>query len=405
MTDNKPRYDIYTGSSSEAQNFHVFDACCSTEASPGFYTSADTIELATTHFLSALFETGFSFAYIEDTATKKIIRTSIGSNEELKKEYRKNKGIEVLPTLELEKSRNWIAESKQKFGKNIDKKYYGVSYESNQLILGNIFIVGAFPYRCDILKLRELGINTYCCLNDEYGKYVKGTMYNEYKRDLLPNELFIHEPIPDMETIEESKIDGLSDKLAALILDGKKIYLHCAGGHGRAGMIACATLHKLYPELSENDIMNYVQFAHDQRTCKFDNVKYTKCITNPSFADCFKVGQVPSPQTSKQRDLVSLIIQRNQKRIRAKKDYDDDVYLQQQIQFDEWFERMNQHDIEEQESLERSNACEAYYDKQFEDYLRLNPVESESTEEKTEANTDEESSVITFSISRKPEGK
>lgn len=389
------RYNIYTGNSSDVDNVYAFDAC-GTETAPGFYMSADTIELATTHFLGALFEAGVSLAYIEDTTTKTIIRTSIGSIEELRIEYKKNKEIWVLPTLELEKSRNWIAESKQKFGKNIDKKYYGISHESNQLIPGNIFIIGAFPYVCDIYILRELGINTYCCLNDEYGKYVKGTMYTEYKKELLPSELFIHEPIPDMKTIEESKIDGLSDKLAALILDGKKIYLHCAGGHGRAGMIACATLHKLYPELSENDIMNYVQFAHDQRTGKFDNVKFTKRITDPSFADCFTLGQVPSPQTSEQRDLVSRIIQSNQKRIRAKKDYDADVYLQQQIQFDEWFERRNMHDIEAQE-------CEAYCARQFEDYLRLNPVEGDNEQKIENSPIDNNvESVITFSISRKP---
>jgi hypothetical protein len=94
--------------------------------------------------------------------------------------------------------------------------------------------------------------------------------------------------------------------------------------------------------------------------------------------------------------LVSRIIQSNQKRIRAKKDYDADVYLQQQIQFDEWFERRNRHDIEAQE-------CEAYCARQFEDYLRLNPVEGDNEQKIENSSIDDNvESVITFSISRKP---
>jgi hypothetical protein len=310
--------------------------------------SADTIELATNYFLGGLFECGFAFAFIVDTATNTIIKTSIGLKEELEIEYKKMKGVKILPPLELDKSKNWIADSKSKFGKNLDNKYYGISYESNQLILNNILIVGAYPELNQILTLRRLGVNVFCCLNDEYGKYVKGRIYNPYKGQLLDKELFIHEPILDMQTISDNKIDDLSDKLVALILAGKKVYLHCGGGHGRAGMVACATLHKLYPDLSETEIMDYVQFAHDQRTGSFDRIKYNRDIKDTTLAACFVDGQVPSPQTSDQRELVSRVIQNNKKRIDAKKNYDADVYLQQQTRFDDWFEQMKQYDMQEQ---------------------------------------------------------
>lgn len=389
MTDTKPRYDIYSGINSEEHTFSVFNTfgTSNSEVSPGFYMSADTIELATNYFLSGLFECGFAFAFIVDTTTNTIIKTSIGSKDELENEYKKMKGIDILPRLELDKSKNWIAESKNKFGKNIDNKYYGISCESNQLILNNILIVGAYPELNEILILRRLGINVICCLNDEYGKYVKGRIYNPYKGHLLDREQFIHEPIPDMKTIADNKIDELSDKLVALILDGKKVYLHCGGGHGRAGMVACVTLHKLYPELSDTEIMDYVQFTHDQRTGTFDRIKFNRDIKDTALAECFIEGQVPSPQTSAQRDLVSRVIQNNKKRIDAKKNYDTDVYLQQQTRFDDWFEQMKQYDMQEKilsENLERGD------------------VVTTGEEEKYQC---EEDSVFTFSISGKIGGK
>lgn len=350
MTDTKPRYDIYSGINSEEHTFSVFNTfgTSNSEVSPGFYMSADTIELATNYFLGGLFECGFAFAFIVDTATNTIIKTSIGVKEELEIEYKKMKGVKILPPLELDKSKNWITDSKSKFGKNLDNKYYGISYESNQLILNNILIVGAYPELNQILTLRRLGVNVFCCLNDEYGKYIKGRIYNPYKGQLLDKELFIHEPIPDMKTIADNKIDELSDKLVALILAGKKVYLHCGGGHGRAGMVACVILHKLYPDLSETEIMDYVQFAHDQRTGSFDRIKYNRDIKDTTLAACFVDGQVPSPQTSDQRELVSRVIQNNKKRIDAKKNYDADVYLQQQTRFEDWFEQMKQYDMQEQ---------------------------------------------------------
>jgi hypothetical protein len=226
-------------------------------------------------------------------------------------------------------------------------------------------------------------------------------MYDKYELYLNKDELFIHQPIQDMSTVDDQIIDDLSDRLVSLILDGKKVYLHCGGGHGRAGMVACVTLHKLYPDLSEDQIMNYVQFAHDQRTGKFFRANFAKYIEDPALADCFMPGQVPSPQTSKQRDLVSRLIRNNKERIEARKNYDADAYLQQQINFDEWFAKIKQYDAEE---------------KAFNDYLEFVTILDKALDAEEEADALEEEdiiaetkeeafpikdSVLTFSISRK----
>jgi hypothetical protein len=254
-------------------------------------------------------------------------------------------------------------------------------------------------------------------------------MYDEYALDLNQDEQFIHQPIQDMGTIGDQVIDDLSDRLVALILDGKKVYLHCGGGHGRAGMVACVTLHKLYPELTENQIMNYVQFTHDQRTGKFFTANFAKYIEDPVLADCFVAGQVPSPQTSKQRDLVSRLIRNNRERIEARKNYDEDVYLQQQqINFDEWFAKIKHYDAEEKlfnEHLEFVSILDMALDAETEaDELEASlaassvalseATTSEATAKASSETTSEEEkeetfpiegSVLTFSISRKVGGK
>ena len=434
MNTSTSKYDIYAGVSSDATNFNIFGAFgfSNTSVAPGLYGSTDTIEKANESFFNAIFKDGFEFAFIMNNETKETIKTSIGSKEKLEKEYKQRTEAKVvLPVLELNKSDNWIRDSHINFGSDVDSKYYGGSFESNQLIPNNILIVGAYPKKDNIEVLRGLGVTVYCCLNDEYGKYVKWDMYDDYELYLNEDEQFIHQPIQDMGTIGDQVIDDLSDRLVALILDGKKVYLHCGGGHGRAGMVACVTLHKLYPELSEDQIMNYVQFAHDQRTGKFFRANFAKYIEDPALADCFVAGQVPSPQTTKQRDLVSRLIRNNKERIEARKNYDEDVYLQQQIDFDEWFAKIKHYDAEEKafnEHLEFVSILDMALDAETEadeleaaseatvseataseataseDVDKKETTETTSEEEKEEA-FPIEGSVLTFSISRKVGGK
>jgi hypothetical protein len=418
MNTSTSKYDIYAGVSSDATNFNIFGTFgfANTSVSPGLYASADTFDNANECFLNAIFKDGFEFAFIINNETNETIKTSIGLKEKLENEYKKTTETKItLPVLELHKSENWIRDSRVNFGSGCDPKYFGGSFESNQLIPNNILIVGAYPTRNNIEILRGLGVTVYCCLNDEYGKCIKWDMYDEYEKYLNRDEQFIHQPIQDMSTIGDKIIDDLSDRLVALILDGKKVYLHCGGGHGRAGMVACVTLHKLYPELSEEQIMNYVQFTHDQRTGKFFTANFAKYIEDPVLADCFVAGQVPSPQTSKQRDLVSRLIRNNNERIEARKNYDEDVYLQQQqINFDEWFAKMKHYDAEEKafnEHLEFVSILDMALDAETEaDELEEVEATAKASSEATSEEEKEEAfpiegSVLTFSISRKVGGK
>jgi hypothetical protein len=93
-----------------------------------------------------------------------------------------------------------------------------------------------------------------------------------------------------------------------LLQIGKKVYLHCAGGHGRAGTVAAVVLHMLCMELTETELFEYIQYAHDQRKENYFGTKtFVYKMPKDPMAQYFCNGQVPSPQTTDQRNQVRRI--------------------------------------------------------------------------------------------------
>ena len=140
---------------------------------------------------------------------------------------------------------------------------------------------------------------------------MKNHNYTAYanNRSRIPIDRFILEPIDDMKTVDDETIDTLSTEIVVRITKGEHVYLHCAGGHGRTGTVAALVLHKLYPDLTVPEIFDYLQFAHDQRTGNyFGPQMFTSKMTDDPLAKYFVMGQVPTPQTSTQRDQVRRII-------------------------------------------------------------------------------------------------
>ena len=214
--------------------------------------------------------------------------------------------------LNIEPSRNWIV------GKGYEKNRYkqdiyfmGPTPESNWLVR-KLLAVGSYPDRPGYLKsILDSGIDVFVSLNAEYGKKVGNSYFPKYDDKLPTGCTFIHEPIEDMETVKDEIIVTLALKIVELLQIGKKVYLHCAGGHGRAGTVATIVVHMLCMELTETELFEYIQYAHDQRA---ENYFGSKTFVYKMFKDTtahyFCNGQVPSPQTSDQRDQVRRIIRR-----------------------------------------------------------------------------------------------
>lgn len=111
------------------------------------------------------------------------------------------------------------------------------------------------------------------------------------------NMKFIHFPIVDQDVVADNLLAGLIRELLIEIEQGRAIYVHCWGGHGRAGTVASILMGVLFgfpPAVA----LQLVQCYHDQRV-------------NPQ--------NVQSPQMMSQRLQVKRIINAFQHLVRARR--------------------------------------------------------------------------------------
>lgn len=223
--------------------------------------------------------------------------------------------------------------------------YRGVTDESNWLLPDRL-MVGAYPGSVDselhdrqISSVLSTGIRTFVCLQREYDgnatrrQWRSGQRIRPYLNDAITmlrrgviaapsreqsgpvsrplaapaipsspstssashssssqsaDVRFVHCPIVDCDTTSDQIIVELATNLLRRLDVGEKIYLHCWGGHGRAGTVASILLGLLYG-MDGPTAMEWVQELHDCRRYHLST---------------------PSPQTNKQRAQVTRILRR-----------------------------------------------------------------------------------------------
>lgn len=175
--------------------------------------------------------------------------------------------------------------------------------------------------------VRDAGISLFCCLQTEvpdqlddvgWGGEEDGscrdrvyleplslrrefprpfTRYGIIARELADRPIyFAHNPIEDLSvpTCNKSLLSLLSELIQHLEDNEMKddcnnaIYIHCWGGRGRAGLVGSCLVSLLFPELSSNDVLKFVQDAYSTRLGAAD----------------MPVGLRRSPQTEQQRLFV-----------------------------------------------------------------------------------------------------
>ena len=201
-------------------------------------------------------------------------------------------------------------------------KYQGPTDESNWVIPG-LLMAGAYPAAQEdhvhysiIQSLLALGISTFICLQAEYEHdpnipefmWRQGYKLRTYIFDALrvlkaasadpskrlglmcnPDKLdFRHVPIVDCSTTNDDVVLELAQDICHRLKRGENIYVHCWGGHGRAGTIVSIVLGLLY-ELNPHEALKRCQQFHDTRRAPLG---------------------VPSPQTATQRSQVIRILRK-----------------------------------------------------------------------------------------------
>jgi len=175
-------------------------------------------------------------------------------------------------------------------------KYFGPHIESNYII-PDVLIAGAYPADNDdyttetnLCAILNAGVTCFVCLQSEYDdsvpestwrrrnairpyfkdvkRLVNGNATIESVRDTMStlpvteaDIEFIHLPIKDCNVTDDDKVWQLVLQLETRIRAGKKIYLHCWGGHGRTGTVACILLAKMYGTTAV-EAMRYNNIVH-----------------------------------------------------------------------------------------------------------------------------------------------
>eukprot|EP01095_Lingulamoeba_sp_RSL-Kostka_P008626 TRINITY_DN2919_c4_g1_i1.p1 TRINITY_DN2919_c4_g1~~TRINITY_DN2919_c4_g1_i1.p1 ORF type:complete len:243 (-),score=69.06 TRINITY_DN2919_c4_g1_i1:98-826(-) len=190
--------------------------------------------------------------------------------------------------------------------REIQKKFVGPTPYSNWLIPKKV-LVGGYPgIDGRKIKTREeqlrmlndilsLGIDHFVCLQAEIDETCKNVIHeNDYygnfnlslgefigylddienivemnnicdengqKKDIK----WTHFSIKDGKVREDQDVIELIDSLKEEVLENKKLYIHCAGGHGRTGTIAGCLIGALY-DYSPEEVLKRVSLYHKQRS-------------------------------------------------------------------------------------------------------------------------------------------
>lgn len=126
---------------------------------------------------------------------------------------------------------------------------------SNYMIPGQV-VLGSSPgynswrgneFTKEINQLLDKGkIDTFVCLRGEWSLEEYKTKYPELVDKTAKKVTFIHFPIDDFSTAEEQSTIQFVNELANRVRQGRKMYIHCQGGHGRTGLIAISLFIALY---------------------------------------------------------------------------------------------------------------------------------------------------------------
>ena len=98
-------------------------------------------------------------------------------------------------------------------------------------------LVGAKPRREDLRQIIQSGVTHFVCLDE------KSFDYEKYLPDGISASCF---HIASGGKGSVSLVKRITDFVLGVLEDGGAVYIHCQGGHGRAGMIAAVLCGRLW---------------------------------------------------------------------------------------------------------------------------------------------------------------
>lgn len=122
-------------------------------------------------------------------------------------------------------------------------------------------VIDPFDYQENMDNIIADGINTFVCLQIE----LNPDTYKYLIRSANDVRI-LHFPIKDETAPSKQTFLTHMTQLLDMIREGRRIYIHCAGGHGRTSLYVACILACLYKEMRHfESVMYYVQSVHDMR--------------------------------------------------------------------------------------------------------------------------------------------
>ena len=129
-------------------------------------------------------------------------------------------------------------------------------------------------------------MSVFVSLTDERDRERPG--FHPYRNRLLElacGEVpIIEHPIPDGGIVRDREAIGIAYTVINLLENGENVYLHCMGGHGRAGTIVCLVIGLLY-QLTANEALVYCRNVHAQRDVQRNPANPGYCAHSPQTLD------------------------------------------------------------------------------------------------------------------------
>lgn len=159
----------------------------------------------------------------------------------------------------------------------------GPTEESNWLIPGRL-MVGGCPVTAEEMEdISEAGADLLVCLlnRDDFASRISKKKYKRFARNVGLNVIF--KPIADGDITTDRRAFSIARMIVEKLENGDVVYLHCWGGHGRAGTIGAMVL-GLWYRIPFQEVIEFLQKAHQTRS---------------------EGGHYPTPQTEEQIYQVS----------------------------------------------------------------------------------------------------
>ena len=114
----------------------------------------------------------------------------------------------------------------------------------------------------------KTGVSLFLCLEDDEDLIDPHTHRPHYSRGVLPEvaQFAVFGGVVDGSSFEWLTLVACLESVANHLVEcpDRACYVHCFGGHGRAGIVAACILGLAYG-LPPKDALSYTQHAHDQR--------------------------------------------------------------------------------------------------------------------------------------------